>query len=327
MSRIRHIVIVAPENSTLLDVSGPLDVFTKAVEFYDSIRNKVSFSYQIHVVSMKRNRTVLMSSGISIITECQYSAIDYEIDTLIIAGLPKLSFITMNKPFLKWLNKQAQKVRRICSVCSGAFYLAESGVLDGKKATTHWSLCKQLKEQYRQIEVDINPIFIKDGNIYTSAGITAGMDLALALIEEDLGRSFALEIAKQMVLFLKRPGNQSQYSTTLEIQNIDYKPIEEIAHWISEHLMEDLAVEKLAEKALMSSRNFSRVFARELKITPARYVEKMRLQAACRFLEETKLTIDEIAELCGLSSSDSLRRLFIKNFNTIPSQYRNCFKD
>lgn len=321
----RHIVIVATPHSTLLDVAGPLDVFTKAIENYDKVNNQVDFLYQIHVVSATKNKLVSMSSGISITCEGFYKSINYNIDTLIIAGLPKIPDYKMDKDFLQWIKNQSNSIRRICSVCSGAFILAEAGVLNGKNATTHWRFCTKLSEMYPQIKVDVNPIFVKDGNVYTSAGVTSGMDLALALVEEDLGKSFAIEIAKEMVLFLKRPGNQSQYSTTLEYQNIDYQPIEKIKDWIFNHLAEELTVERLADESLMSPRNFARIFVRELKITPAKYIEKMRIETASRFLEETQLNIDEIAAMCGLKSSENMRRLFFKTFEINPSQYRSNF--
>ncbi|WP_321332139.1 DJ-1/PfpI family protein [uncultured Bacteroides sp.] len=325
-TEIRHIVIVAPSNSTLLDVAGPLDVFTKAIENYNSINDNIDFVYKTHVVSTTANKLVSMSSGISIMSDGFYKLIDYNIDTLIIAGLPKIQDYKMENDLLKWIKEQSKIVRRICSVCSGAFILAEADVLSGKNATTHWKYCGTLSNMYPAVKVDINPIFIKDGNVYTSAGVTAGMDLALALVEEDLGKSFAIEIAKDMVLFLKRPGNQSQYSTMLKYQNIDYKPIEKIKDWISDHLTEELTVERLAKESLMSPRNFARIFVRELKITPAKYIERLRIETACRFLEETQLNIEEIAAICGLKSSENMRRLFFKSLEINPSLYRSNFQ-
>ena len=221
---------------------------------------------------------------------------------------------------------QSGKVRRICSVCTGTFFLAETGILNGKKATTHWEVCDKLALQYPEITVEKEPIFIKEGNIYTSAGISSGMDLALALIEEDRGRSFALEVAKQMVLYLKRQGSQSQFSSVISYQHVDYKPIQDIENWVMENLHETLTVEILAEQANMSPRNFARVFVRETGITPAKYIDKLRIETACRLLVDTLLSLDEIAVQCGLKNADNMRRLFLRNIKITPSQYRINFK-
>ncbi len=186
-------------------------------------------------------------------------------------------------------------------------------------------LCEKLAREYPDTEVDMESIFVKDGHVYTSAGITSGMDLALALIEEDLGKSFALKIARVMVLFLKRPGNQAQYSVFLQSQEIDHEPIGKAVEWIQNHLHEEITVEKLAEYCLMSPRNFARVFAREMNITPMKYVEKLRLETAGRYLTETHLNMDEIARLCGFKNSINMNRMFLQAFQVTPSQYRGRF--
>lgn len=322
---IRHIVFLVPPDSTLLDLSGPLDVFQKAIENMEEIANKVSFTYKTHVVSVTKSGRINMTAGISIQTEGSYRQIDYPIDTLIITGKSHRAGFQFDKHILAWLKEQSVIVRRICSVCAGAFILAEAGILTNKKATTHWKVCDRLAAEYPEIEVNKDAIFVKDGNTYTSAGITSGMDLALALVEEDLGKSFALQIARIMVLFLKRPGNQTQYSAFLESQKVDHEPINKITDYIFNHLGEELTVEKLAEYSLMSPRNFARVFVRELHITPIKYIEKLRLETACRYLTETHLTIDEIANLCGLKNSINMKRLFYRTFETSPSLYRRNF--
>jgi len=323
--KIRHVVILVPPDSTLLDVSGPLDVFRKSMVEMKEEKVKFDFVYRTHIVSIHKAKRIDMASGLSIIGEGCYKTIDYPIDTLVVAGLPQNKGYKFGKEFLGWIKNQAGQVRRICSVCSGAFILAEAGVLANRKATTHWSLCDKLAATYPDIDVDMKAIFVKDGNVYTSAGITTGMDLALALIEEDLGKAFALQIAKLMVLFLKRPGSQTQYSTVLESQNIDHKPISKAIEWIYEHLDEEITVERLAEYTSMSPRNFARVFVRELHITPIRYVEKLRVERACRFLTESQLTADEIANLCGFRNSINMKRMFQKILSINPSQYRRNF--
>ena len=183
-----------------------------------------------------------------------------------------------------------------------------------------------LKAMYQDIQVENNPIFIKDGNIYTSAGISSGMDLALALLEEDYGRSFALEVARQMVLYLKRPGSQSQYSSVLTHQNTDYKPIQQVCDWINEHLHESITVESLSELVSMSPRNFARVFVRETTITPAKYIDKLRIETACRYLVDTSMSLKEIAAQCGLGSPDTMRKVFLKHIKISPLEYRRNFK-
>ncbi len=214
--KIRHIVFLVPPNSTMLTMVGPLEVFTKAIEQFDLVDKGIDFTYQTHVVAMGKDRQIDTSSGLSILSEGCYTEIDYPIDTLIVTGLARHLEDKLKHKMIEWIKDQAKTTRRICSVCSGAFILAEAGLLDGKKATAHWSRNEALEQMYPLVNVQIARIFIKDGHIYTAAGITSGMDLALALIEEDLGQSFALHIARWLVLYLKRPGNQTQFSSYLD---------------------------------------------------------------------------------------------------------------
>ncbi|MBD8389323.1 GlxA family transcriptional regulator [Dysgonomonas sp. BGC7] len=323
---IKHIVILVPRNSTLLTTVGPLEVFTKAIDQFSCAQEKPDFVYQTHVVSMEKEKLINTSSGLPIMSEGSYSKIDYPIDTLIITGLARDIEIDIRTQMLDWLREQSKAIRRICSVCSGAFILAEAGLLDGKKATAHWSKNEELAQMYPLIDVQIARIFVKDNNIYTAAGITSGMDLALALIEEDLGQSFALQVARWLVLYLKRPGNQSQFSTHLDCKKIGNPTIRKVCEWILEHLREDITVENLAEYALMSPRNFARVFVRELRVTPAKFINKLRVENASRHLIETELSLDEIAYHCGLRTGENLRRQFISLFDTTPAQYRKSFQ-
>lgn len=323
---IRHIVILVPPNSTLLTTAGPLDVFTKAIDEFDLVRNKVDFRYVTHVVSMGLDKLINTSSGLSILSERCYTEIDYPIDTLIITGLARYLDQGLKNKMLEWLKEQSKVIRRICSVCSGAFILAEVGLLDGRKATAHWSKNEELAQMYPLVDVQIARIFIKDGNVYTSAGITSGMDLALALVEEDMGRAFALHVARWLVLYLKRPGNQSQFSTFLDCQSIGNPIIRKVCEWILEHLREELTVEKLSEYVAMSPRNFARVFVRELRVTPAKYINKLRVENACQHLIETQLSLDEIALYCGLKNAENLRRQFINILEVTPAQYRKSFQ-
>ena len=284
--KIRHIVFLVPPNSTLLTMVGPLEVFTKAIEQFDMVDKDIDFTYQAHVVSMGKGRQIDTSSGLSILSEGCYTEIDYPIDTLIVTGLARHLEANLKDEMIEWIKDQAKTTRRICSVCSGAFILAEAGLLDGKKATAHWSRNEALEQMYPLVNVQIARIFIKDGNIYTAAGITSGMDLALALIEEDLGQSFALHIARWLVLYLKRPGNQTQFSSYLDSKLIGNPTIRRVCEWILEHLREDITVEKMAEYAAMSPRNFARVFVRELRVTPAKFINKLRVEMPANILSK-----------------------------------------
>ncbi|NDW09781.1 GlxA family transcriptional regulator [Dysgonomonas sp. 520] len=327
-TEIRHIAFLVISDATLLDITGPLEVFYQANDCVESLNRKGSFYYKIHTISVIKNKRIKTASGVVFDCDENIQDIDYEIDTLFIPGVPNRmqSDYRLGKKILNWIREQSLKVERICSVCTGTFFLAEAGILEGRNATTHWELCDRLAQDYPLIKVKKDPIFVKDGNIYTSAGISSGMDLALALVEEDSGRSLAMDVARQMVLYLKRPGNQSQYSSVLIHQNTDYKPIQDIENWIVDNLQGNLTVENLAEKASMSPRNFARVFLRETGITPAKYVDKMRVESACRYLVDTQLSFKEIAVLCGLGSVDNMRKVFMKYLQITPVDYRKNFR-
>jgi transcriptional regulator GlxA family with amidase domain len=227
---------------------------------------------------------------------------------------------------VRWVRAMAPRVRRLGSVCSGSFVLAEAGLLDGRRATTHWEWCATLAERYPAVTVASDPIFVRDGKIYTSAGVTAGMDLALALVEEDHGRELALEVARQLVMFLRRPGGQSQFSAQLAAQTADREPLRDLQSWISEHPEADLSVPALARRVAMSPRNFARVFTREVGMTPARFVESVRVEAARRRLEESASGVDSVAAACGFGTAESMRRAFLRIVRVPPAAYRHRFR-
>ncbi|GAA4792082.1 GlxA family transcriptional regulator [Olivibacter ginsenosidimutans] len=324
MDKTKHIVLVVPPMTSILDVAGPLEVFTKTTDYLNDHIASLKPAYTTHVLSVDSSPIVHTSAGLPIVCEGDINSINYEVDTLLFAGKGTAESNTL-QPALTWLKEHACKIRRIGSICAGAFILAEAGLLNGRRATTHWQVCAKMATLYPQIKVEKDPIYVKDGNIYTSAGISTGMDLSLALVEEDFGRDIAVMVARLLVLYLKRPGNQSQFSNILMHQQVDYEPIQTVQEWIIHHLDEELTVELLAEKVSMSPRNFARVFLRETGITPAKYVEKVRLETARRRLEETRLTIDEISNECGVGSADGLRRLFLRHLKTTPSDYRRSF--
>jgi transcriptional regulator GlxA family with amidase domain len=312
--------------TSILDVAGPLEVFAKTIDYLDEYFPDAEVSYTTHVVSVTPATTVATSSGLPIVCEGDLTSINYEVDTILLAGKGALEpGDPVLLPLIDWLKENSKRIRRIGSICAGAFVLAEAGFLNGKRATTHWKNCARLAKCYPEVMVEKDPIYIKDGNIYTSAGISTGIDLSLAMVEEDFGRDVAVNVARILVLYLKRPGNQSQFSNILTHQTTDHEPIKCIQGWILDHLDEEITVEAMAEKALMSPRNFARVFLRETGITPAKYIEKIRLETARRRLEETRLTIDEISSECGIGNADGLRRLFLRHLKTTPSDYRKSF--
>lgn len=326
-SKIKHICFLAIPNVTLLDITGPYEVFSQALEYLHVKENNTTFTYQLHTLSITKKKNIPTASGMTLHCTENIHTIDYPIDTLFIPGIPNSQTELYHLPeyVVRWLREQSLTVRRLCSVCTGSFFLADAGILHGKKATTHWEKCAALSSNYPTVQVENNPIYLKDGNVYTSAGISSGMDLALALIEEDFGKSFALDIARQMVLYLKRPGSQSQYSSVLSHQSTDYKPIQEICIWMNEHLHETITVDNLSERVSMSPRNFARIFVRETGITPARYIDKLRVETACRYLVDTQLSLKEIAVLCGLGSPDNMRKVFFKHIRISPMEYKKNF--
>ncbi len=249
------------------------------------------------------------------------------IDTLIVPGGRGARRATSDEQVIAWLRGAARRSRRVASVCTGAFLLAQAGLLDGRRATTHWAASAALARTYPKIDVDPDPIFVRDGNVYSSAGVTAGIDLALALVEEDLGPRAALDVARALVLFVRRPGGQSQFSRVLAGQAAHRPGVRELQEWIADHLSEELSVPVLAERAFMSPRNFARVFAAEVGVTPAAYVESVRLERARMLLETTALSLEEVARECGFGTIETMRRTFGRRLRASPGGYRDRFQN
>jgi transcriptional regulator GlxA family with amidase domain len=220
----------------------------------------------------------------------------------------------------------AGRARRVAAVCTGAFLLAEAGLLEGRRATTHWASCERLAERYSGVEVESDPIFVRDGNVMTSAGVTAGMDLALALAEEDHGREAALQTARVLVIYARRPGGQAQFSVQLSQQMAESRPIRELQAWIGEHLDEGLSVAALAARVHLSERQFSRVFRREVGTTPAEYVERLRVERARSVLETDPAPLEAVARRCGFAGAELMRRAFQRRLGTSPREYRSRFR-
>jgi len=323
----RTIVFLAAPDTQILDVAGPFQIFVRAAQLFVREHPTRKPPYNVLLASCTRRKLVETSCGLSLGTAKNFRTLRGPIDTLLVAGGNGVDDAARDEELLAWLRKAAQRVRRIGSICTGAFLLASAGLLDGKRATTHWKSAAELAEKFKNVRVDPDPIYIRDGNTYTSAGVTAGMDLALALVEDDLGLQIALNVAREMVLYLRRSGGQSQFSTALSLQASDRKQIEEVRSWAVDNLRKDLAVQGLAAKAGMSPRNFARVFARDTGTTPARFVEHVRVEAARRRLEESRDKLEKVATDCGFGSVQGLRRSFLRVLRVPPKDYRHRFTD
>src|SRR6202046_2881330 len=322
--RTRRIVMVAFPDAQIIDITGPLEVFGRAARLLSDERGWRVPAYTVEIVATKA-RTLATSSGIRLIADRSIANVRGPIDTLLVAGGRGTTDALRDRALIEWLRRIARHTRRLCSVCTGAFLLAEAGLLDGLSATTHWRQCEQLATRYPAVSVETDPIFVRAGKIFTSAGVTAGIDLALALLEDDHGRDVALAVARELVMFLRRPGGQSQFSVQLSTQQADREPIRDLQRWIGDHLGADLSVEALARRAAMSPRNFARVFTREVGMTPGEFVENLRVEAARRRLEESSEGVDSIASACGFGTRESMRRAFIRTLHVPPSAYRSRF--
>src|SRR5256714_7215745 len=314
MARARRIVVVVFGDVQALDVTGPTEVFSQAE------RSRPTPTYRIELVAPETG-VVRTSSGLQLTADHTLDGSRTQIDTLIVAGGLGVQAAARDERLISWLRLAARRSRRVCSVCTGAFLLARAGLLDGRRATTHWASCDALARNYLSVSVEADPIFVRDGNVYTSAGVTAGIDLALALVEEDLGRQAALDVARSLVLFIRRPGGQAQFSSGLAGQAAARPGINELQAWIADHLDEDLSVPALADRAFMSPRNFARVFAAEVGMTPAAYVEAVRLERARGLLETTELQLEDIARRCGFGPVETLRPTYGPRLVGTPSDY------
>ena len=323
----KTIVFLAAPNSQILDVAGPFQVFVRAAELFVQEHPGRERPYRVVLASTSAHGAVTTNCGLILTGSETFRTLRGPIDTLLVAGGSGLDTAAQDKKLLAWLRKTAPRVRRFGSICTGAFLLAAAGLLDGKHVTTHWKWTADLAKRCKGATVDPDPIYIRDGNTYTTAGVTAGMDLALALVEEDLGSPLALRVARELVLYLRRAGGQSQFSTAMSLQASDRKQIEEIRAWALDHLDQQLPVDKLAAKAGMSPRNFARVFVQDTGSTPARFVERLRVEAARRRLEESRDKLEKIANDCGFGSVTSLRRSFLRVLHVPPADYRHRFSE
>jgi transcriptional regulator GlxA family with amidase domain len=316
---MKKIVMLSLPPAHGVDVMGPLEVFAYASRMLQEETGRPA--YETELVTSAADLVIPTSSGITINAHKHYRQVTGKVDTLLIAA-GSGTREPGDPAVLAWLRAMERQTRRVCSVCTGAYLLADAGLLNGRRATTHWRYVENFARQFPGVSWDPNPIWVQDANIYTSAGVSAGMDLALALIEEDHGNALAVAVARRMVIFLRRTGSQPQFSVTLAAQAAERKGLQELQVWIAENLAKTLSIEVLAQRVAMSPRNFVRVFARELGNTPARYVEEVRLEAARTQLSSTDDAMDVIASRCGFSSAELLRRCFLRHFKMAPREYR-----
>lgn len=322
---LREIAQVIFKNAQILDITGPNEVFAQVNEFLAKSNISDGPAYKLTLVSEKKG-PVAMSSGLKLISDESFKTFKpTRLNTLLVAGGSGVYEAMYRKELLAFVKAQHSTATRIASICSGTFILAEAKLLNGNQATTHWSRCEKLTRMYPQIEVKPDKIYVKDGNLYSSAGVTAGIDLSLALIEEDFGREMALQVAKQLVVFMKRQGGQSQFSAHLAGQSAARGVLKDTLKWMNQNPSQNMSIDILADRCAMSERNFSRVFKREIGITPGKYVEKMRVEYAANIIETQNLGFKSIAETCGFKSEEMMRRAFIRQLNIQPHLYRKNF--
>ncbi len=319
-NQTRQITQLIFENAQILDITGPTEVFSQANNFIHSSTP----AYEIHLVSSAKG-PVRMTSGISLLADQDFTSVDSPLDTLLIAGGHGVYQARLQKDLMAFVKTQADQARRIASICSGTFILARAGLLDGKQACTHWSVCRRLAQEHPEIDVKPDMIFTQQDNIYSSAGVTAGIALALALVTQDHGRDIALAIAKQLVVFMKRQGGQSQFSTSLARQSAVKSTLTNTLKWIQKNPGADLSLEALASRSAMGQRNFSRIFKQEIGMTPGKYVEKMRVEFAALLMETQSKGLSQIASDSGFTCEEMMRRAFKRQLNVLPHLYAKRF--
>jgi transcriptional regulator GlxA family with amidase domain len=318
-----RIALFAYPDVQALDVSGPLEMFARATRLLRE-QGRGPAGYSVLVVGTEPG-PITASSGFRFLPDVTFRSLRGSVDTLLVVGGRGIDAQLGSKPVLSWLRRMAGRVRRLSSVCTGAFLLAEAGLLDDRTVTTHWSRAAELARRYPRVRVEQDRIWVRDRNLYTSAGVTAAMDLALALIEEDLGAEVALEVARAMVVYLRRPGDQSQYSAPLRLQAAQTPSVRELVAWAAEHPANDLSVAALAQRVGISPRHLSRLFRNELGLGPAQAIEQLRLEAARRALQQSAAGLKDVAARSGFGNAEVLRRVFLRALHVTPSAYRACF--
>jgi transcriptional regulator GlxA family with amidase domain len=313
-----RVVIATFDSAQILDVTGPLEVFSSASRHVEGVQ------YETQVVTA-RGGPVRASCGLEF-ASTPITSVACPVDTLMVAGGSGVDAAVLDQDLLQHVRRLALDARRVTSVCTGAFVLAAAGLLEGRRATTHWAACDGLAVTYPNVTVDADAIYVQDGNVWTSAGITAGIDLALALVAADHGGQAATRIARQLVVYLQRSGGQAQFSVILAGQSADSRPVRDLLSWVRDHLTEDLSVPALARHVNLSERQFTRVFKAQVGITAADHVETVRVESACRLLETTNSSIEHVARACGFGTPETMNRTFRRRLNTTPGAHRHHFQ-
>ncbi len=326
ITKSRRIGVLVWPGCDVLDVCGPIDVFFYAKYWLQRYGRICEPGYQCDIVAATPG-PIKTTCGIELIATHSYSDIEDGLDTLVVVGGAMAEEASTDQSLVECARSMAPRARRVASICTGAFILAAAGLLHHRRVTTHWMYSGTLAVAYPSIEVDASLIFARDGNIYSSGGITAGIDLALALVEEDLGQEIALAVARTVVVFPRRPGGQSQFSAYVKFRDGGKRPeIEELLAWILGHPGEDLSVQALADRMGMSPRNFARLFRSEIGETPAHFADRARADAARLKLEQSSLPVETIAEQCGFGNAERMRRSFQRLFKVSPLDYRARFR-
>jgi transcriptional regulator GlxA family with amidase domain len=319
----RHrVVILAMPCAEVIEVPGILDIFYGVNQRTGRGGGADPF-YDVEVVAPAE--TVCSWQGLRLVADRPYRSLRGPVDTLIVTGIDEARIGRRDRRLTSWVARVARRARRVVGLCTGTFVLAEAGLLNGRRATTHWAFCDELARRFPKLLVERDPIYVRDGRLYTSAGATAGLDLVLALVEEDLGRRLALAVAQWMVLFLKRPGGQAQFSDHLAAQMSDREPLRELQAWVLSHPQAHLSVDALARRVHMSPRHFHRVFLREVGTTPGRFVQRARVEAARGLLEESSRGVAEVAASCGFGNYETMRIAFRRSLGVSPASYRSRF--
>jgi len=317
----KHIVIVGYDDLASLDLSGPLEAFTSA--FLEDSRGKPQPCYKVTIAALGA-KTFRSESGLRMTATCFLSSLRH-LDTLVIPGGRGMRISPSGPKLANWISRRASGIRRIASVCTGIYGVAPTGLLNGRQVTTHWRFAADLAARYPELKIDANALYIRDGKFYTSAGVTAGIDLSLALIEEDFGPHVALAVARELVVYVKRPGGQEQFSEPLKFQAASSSRFADLAAWMVGHLDSNLSVEVLAEQVNLCPRQFSRRFKVEFKSSPAAFVQRLRLDEARKRLSASACTVEGVADSVGFHDPDSFRRAFVQRFGVAPKHYRSRF--
>lgn len=314
------LAIVVVDGVQALDVAAPMDVFAEANNFLPPDQQ-----YEMTLIGM-HSGSVRCANGMELKVDVGYSQYEDRPDLLLVAGGPKLPDLHPAPDFLHWLGAKAQESRRFGSVCNGAFLLGHAGLLNGKSVTAHWHDVDRLIAQFPRARVRPDKIFVRDGSLFTCAGVTAGVDLCLALVTEDWGHEMALRIAKRLIVYIRREGGQSQYSPYLAVGPKEETIVAKVLRYVTDHISEQFSIEQLADAVAVSRRTFSRIFAKDANMTPSAFVEQVRVDFSRKLLEETDLPLKTVAFRCGFHSGNHMRVIFTRRLDTTPREYRQRFR-